>query len=1674
MSETESTESSHSDLSGDETPKRLSQVKRPLVQLERKPLIQLDNPPADTITKENIKDESVINAPTQPAKKDLKQDALLALQGLQAPVEQPIPMIKEPKKVKSGTPTTKELPNEPQAFRSPDFQELDSLFKTLNGKFYYCGFVYKLNLLGASGKTLFADNLTGQAADKNAFWSKWWMELWGPILNLWKVPDELASFSYTASLPIQQSLKNELDPPFELMAAIKQQQNVPVCINISSCVTEIFHSSVSVAFPTAPSPPIPYTCNFALSNAGSNLYLFSSASVVQSNHWIAAIRLAMYELQKLNSLFTYKLLRRPTMVGVWREFGVEPFKSQVFRGEIRHEGALQLRLPYSNTWKQYHVVVTSKIGPEAYETQGGIKLFGKKKHMPTDLSKRGSLLFYDKASSAKKGKPPVFQIEDIRSICTIWPEKANEAITESVSMAKIEGIFELPSTVDQVTHARSRTFTTNFGRGYPEITGVEKLNEYISGLDNRPPQDVLVLTPSTHELSKWITAILSAFGIDSQGPAIEEELLEISKVPEKNRSRKDVPWPTQLFLSLGEVGGITMPVCSVIETHTTFAHYLRQKITFSKDKKLLNWCEAIAKGEWERSVNDRKEMDFKFLQLYVWAEQICQGIQAYNIPVGKPHPTVLVGAMSSFIPWIGPVLTSMLGDIYNQPEPQPEPENVPESEHEPSEMESSQDGNGSESEVERSSEGSQSEDEEVLVQEIDGVNPNVDLQAFKENQALLEVERKKDDFAVYGKNSLLARMAEKEQVKRPAGPLFGNILPPSKEVEKKERHTSLNFDDQKAPAQFGENSLLDRQQRTSQVRNVASGPLFNVSNTKEADVIGQNSLLGQQQTGASLQLGGNFLDGNKQDSVIQENSLLAQVLGPLSKNPTTGPLLDNLNLNDPNAPINQSSLLGQDKSNRNTVSGAGPFLNNVAPAKPDALIAENSLLGQNQGFNQRTSAYGPLVGALPQAKNEIAQNSLLSVQQGRAQKGVSSGPLFDSVNNTKTDSIPQNTLLAQAQVMQSKYTGGPLIGGLPKTGTNIAENSLLAQSNPLSAKIPASGPLFDIGNNAKASNITQNSLLARPAQNSKLPLGGGPFVTAGAKTSNIQNNSLLAQNTIPTNRPTQSGPFISGVSNAKQDVNLMLSAKGRQIEPERVEELFNENSLVQRINQGVGKKEFLAGPLLGTVHDPHDKMHHEIGLLGQVDRRQREKELKKHAGGALIGIQNMQISSANMQDHTIVQKKPDLHAGLMAEMSRIKQEKEMYKKKNTAGEILVDYNFTDEKPKLHDGLFAEMDRRQQEREMFRKHGANPTGQLLTGLGPAPGMVPGGGMVPGFVGYIQPPPTQTQTDITVFAGKVAPILDQMTQLLQGSARQPNPMLIQTMLNYISQMSTLVDQLHHPVQNLAVPTNTYENRRSVSPGANANPFSLPNINWKTGGSSTASSAYLSSSESDAQSSEARSKATSGTESNQDDGDDHSGTEETRSSLGSVSESGSEESDDEQPRFPKPKSVSTDYTSNTGSESATDTSLTTSSSKEETDSNGSVSDDSADEPLGLKDHRAPTPAFESINPISRPYLGVMPTQPVYPQKNVKPGNRSSKKKQAKQTDSDEGSVSEESEDGEGSVSEESEGSISDDESETGDESEESEEDRSKTAARPVDSDVGSVSESGTEEGSQSEVSK
>jgi hypothetical protein len=115
-------------------------------------------------------------------------------------------------------------------------------------------------------------------------------------------------------------------------------------------------------------------------------------------------------------------------------------------------------------------------------------------------------------------------------------------------------------------------------------------------------------------------------------------------------------------------------------------------------------------------------MEFKLTFLFNWVEKLVLNLKENNITVSKPHPTILVSAMANVMEWLGPVLTSMVGN----------PESItPKSEIEfltseslggsnQSKLDSktyviseSSDGDGSVSEEERSDEGSQSEDEDA-------------------------------------------------------------------------------------------------------------------------------------------------------------------------------------------------------------------------------------------------------------------------------------------------------------------------------------------------------------------------------------------------------------------------------------------------------------------------------------------------------------------------------------------------------------------------------------------------------------------------------------------------------------------------------------------------------------------------------------------------------------------------------------------------------------------------------------------------------------------------------------------------------------------------------------------------------------------------------------------------
>lgn len=329
-------------------------------------------------------------------------------------------------------------------------------------------------------------------------------------------------------------------------------------------------------------------------------------------------------------------------------------------------------------------------------------------------------MFYDSKAAMKKGKLPLFMMNDVQDIYAIWPEDANDEKLQKTSLAKIEGSFILPES-SGIPDTSNRSFET-FQNGFPQVKNLEGVENVITGLDSRQlPTDLLVLAPSSYALSKWIVATLASFSLDSGNTNLDEEIKEMTKLPEPDEDEIQpelvkVEWPSQLYLSLNEVGGLQVPQTHS-ETTAFFSHFLEQKMAFSKQGQLKMWSETIAKGEWERGLCDRKEMEYKLSALFGWVDLVAKELVINSISATKPQPMVLVSAMATILPWLGEVLTSMVGVETTE-----KPKSIASSKTAPSIASgvsavptASTDGEGSISEEERSSEGSQSEREESEV-----------------------------------------------------------------------------------------------------------------------------------------------------------------------------------------------------------------------------------------------------------------------------------------------------------------------------------------------------------------------------------------------------------------------------------------------------------------------------------------------------------------------------------------------------------------------------------------------------------------------------------------------------------------------------------------------------------------------------------------------------------------------------------------------------------------------------------------------------------------------------------------------------------------------------------------------------------------------------------------------
>jgi hypothetical protein len=479
------------------------------------------------------------------------------------------------------------------------------MFEVFKTKFYHSGFVY-LNS------------------------AKYWMELCGPMLSLWKVPDLVAEFPFH----LDSFADSELNPHIDLIYCIKAA--APILVNVSDSTAELFDVFSGAT-------PIPYTSFFAL-YASDKLYIFACATDFQANYWVGAFRLVSFELYKLNLQFTKTFIHHPMSAVCWTKFNVPVGKSANCRESINFEGPINVKVEFSDTWKNYYVVGSSRhISMDEFASTEiiGKLIFGQKPQETQDLSKRGSLLFYHSKSDVKK-KAPLFILEQATRAVCLWPDtKHDQDAFSQISVCKIHGKLVSSSTGEVNTHI-TRSFK-NFENGIDPVTSSSEIQNLISGNDARPaPESILLHSKNPQDLANWLVAIVSAFSLDSDLRKDEEELDYISK-------KGPNPWPTVLYMELAEIGGISM-YGSQQDSDVFFQSYLRQKFAFYNSSKIQNWSSFIRQAEKERKQAEVKQLITKLNILREWISKARNELMAREFEISTTPLSELVDEIISTFP----------------------------------------------------------------------------------------------------------------------------------------------------------------------------------------------------------------------------------------------------------------------------------------------------------------------------------------------------------------------------------------------------------------------------------------------------------------------------------------------------------------------------------------------------------------------------------------------------------------------------------------------------------------------------------------------------------------------------------------------------------------------------------------------------------------------------------------------------------------------------------------------------------------------------------------------------------------------------------------------------------------------------------------------------------------
>ncbi|KAI3646178.1 hypothetical protein MP228_009106 [Amoeboaphelidium protococcarum] len=312
-------------------------------------------------------------------------------------------------------------------------QSIISLFKTLAGKKYFSGWLYKCNDLQPDGE-----------ASSDQQWHLFYVEVIGTALKLFKAtPNMTIEVGKLCMLAKQKALDEKLSQ-FE---AELTRSTTPVYIRLNDGKVKF------LGLYRQKHNKNPFLVGyFCISSAGVNRYLLQTLPQRESQSsnwqdaftyqlsvtWINILILGQFEEMMLNNAFTNHFLQSRLDLRVIEDSIQHELKTT---GGLQMEGWLQARLAGSTDWKEYYCVLDRQMSP--YPSQmGSLQIRGRLNFYLSqkDAEKAGKVGDKSKTLFSKKRSPQkyaCFELSDIYDAHIVYPEK--EQLIQLNTLFKVHG-----------------------------------------------------------------------------------------------------------------------------------------------------------------------------------------------------------------------------------------------------------------------------------------------------------------------------------------------------------------------------------------------------------------------------------------------------------------------------------------------------------------------------------------------------------------------------------------------------------------------------------------------------------------------------------------------------------------------------------------------------------------------------------------------------------------------------------------------------------------------------------------------------------------------------------------------------------------------------------------------------------------------------------------------------------------------------------------------------------------------------------------------------------------------------------------------------------------------------------------------------------------------------------